>query len=678
MSQYLTALCDLSLIRFVDISSQVKEKRARAKSQARTQAYDPALEGAGQEEYEPPIPPMMTRTGSNASLGGARYAPYSRPSRNRSDSISSSYAGPSSNRNSLLSDGSESAVASSSSLGGFSAASGVTRPRSSSTYSNYTGSSRPNSQHFSDTFELPHPPPPPSNLFDHEPQFHHFHSWGPSYASDTGEPFQPLQQHHNFEQQPELWHPQPQYPAPLPYEHLEHQLQSSHPVLPPLQIDHLPTFETYEVSPEHPYPPPDSRYVSPIEPFDSNFHHFPDYARAPSSPRSNFANFASINSLHRQGNVHQAQRDVTLYEGGGGGDSYPRPPRSASSAGSSSRRGSVVPLHIHPRHLATLDEQFGDGGPTPRASDFESSSTSTKSIKSSLTDDWGNVVSPPYTSPSVTSPQDSGYASSLAYPLSSRGSIDFSTSRPSSTFLHHPSNEPLSADASTPNYHPPATTSHLTQAHGRPSLARRDTAPPAFIRDPSAGGFSPLDAQSTFQAFPASVTAPSLLHPQQPQRHTPSSHSPLYDNTSPSISHDLYGNPQRPSSHLAFPPQPPSTFDTPSPGSSSSQTSGGSHPSLQHQSGSSSISHTSSPPQGTQELPSLSKVYPSPVIGGLAAKWEGLKINTDVGSFKAGGGGGGSISMPLVGGASPLSASADTKPALGLAIDENGRATLRP
>ncbi|GAA5885688.1 hypothetical protein JCM16303_003115 [Sporobolomyces ruberrimus] len=622
-------------------ASQVREKRARAKSQARASIASDANPFEQEvDQLEPPLPPappLMMRTGSNTSLaGGPRYAPYSRTARPRSDSVSSSFAGSSSNRNSYLSDNSESAIISPSSLGGLSGASGMTRPRSSSTtYSNYTGSSRPNSQIFPDSFELPQPP---SIHEDH--QYHSFEpaNYGPAYVTESGETLQPLQHHQQFSPQPPqggLWHPQPQYPQPRP----PHESFSYHQNLPPLAIDHNappPSYDPYEVSPEHAY---DSRYVSPVDSFDAHQHSF-------------------LYAHPSQFDTMQPAASTSASE------TFSRPPRSASSSnGGSSRRGSVAPLQIHPRHLATLDEQFGDGGPTPRAADFESSSSGGTGRSLSVTDQWGNVVSPPYSSPSVTSPQDSGYGASTTF-LPVTGSSDSRHPHPPTNFY---TAETSSKGVPTSHYDP--------NQHLRPNLARRDTAPPAFVRDPSS--FSPLDASSpqSFQSFPPNS-----------RQNLP---SPLYQ--------------PQPSTNLPFPPHPPSQFDAPSPASSSasfgSSSNAGHQGSLhRHTHSAASISSFMSPSNPSQPpsplLPTLpsspgndassskrnSRVFPSPVIGGLA----GLRINTDVGSFasnsRAAGGGGG-IAMPLIGSApespDPDSASeGGPRSAIGLAIDANGRATL--
>ncbi|GAA6018348.1 hypothetical protein JCM11491_005941 [Sporobolomyces phaffii] len=600
-------------------ASQVREKRLRAKVSA--------LESNDESDFDvppppppaaPPLPsgqpPVMARTSSNASLGGPRYAPYSRSSRPRSDSVSSaSFAGSSSNRNSFLSDGSESAIISPSSLGGHSGASGMTRPRSSSTFSNYTGSSRPNSQVFPDSFELPQPP----RFAEDEHRYYqaqHFEpptSYGPQYATESGETLQALHhQHeptHQFELPPGgLWHPQPQYPVPrAPYPG----------ALPPLPIEQHP-FELYEVSPEqqqHHYPS-DSRYVSPIETFDAQQHSF----------------------LYSHPSHFEPLRPSTSSE------PFPsRPPRSASSSnGSSSRRGSVAPLQIHPRHLATLDEQFGDGGPTPRASDFESSSAGTGRSQS-VTDQWGNVVSPPYSSPGVTSPQDSGYAASNTFlPLTSS-----SDSHLGSSFYPAPQ-EPLSADAANASFY-----DEQQQQHLRPNLARRDTAPPAFIRDPV--GFSPLER------------------------------SPL-----PPSSSQVYPSPLYPHHHAFDAPSPVSSIGSAFPPSAAPVPASLHRHSLSSASTSSFLSSASShpsspvlpsPPPGvgppSQVQPS-GRVYPSPVIGGLAAKWEGLKINTDVGSFARPSPSSSEVIAPSPASATVSDGGGTRSSIVGLAIDEHGRATL--
>ncbi|GAA5965665.1 hypothetical protein JCM3765_000920 [Sporobolomyces pararoseus] len=623
-------------------ASQVREKRARAKSQARSQAAA-AFDSNPLEhdnEYEAPPPPPMTRTGSNASLvSGPRFAPYSRSSRPRSDSVSSaSFVGTSSNRNSFMSDGSESAIISPSSLGGHSGASGMTRPRSSSTtYSNYTGSSRPNSQIFSESFELPHPPPLEEHQFyqSFEPA-----NYGPQYVTETGETLQPL--HNQFNPHQDLWHPIPQYPSPSrPYSfHDQHP-----PSLPPLIIDQNaphPTFDPYEVSPEHhsapSYPsqhPNDSRFVSPIESFDSHQHTFL------------YSHPSQFDTLQPPPPLSEPTT------------AFSRPPRSASSSnGGSSRRGSVAPLQIHPRHLTTLDEQFGDGGPTPRASDFESSSSGGTGRSQSVTDQWGNVVSPPYSSPSVTSPQDSGYAASSSFlPLSGSSSSDSRLPHPptssSSSHLYPPQHEqPLSADSPNSNFYDLHQSDHL-----RPHLNRRDTGPSA------SGGLSPLESsasQSSFQSFPPSQSRqnnPSpLYHPQPQSTNLP---FPSFDTPSPASSHASIN-----SSSAPFPPLSTNSLHRHSLSSASTSS---------FVSSSSIPSHPASPDPSSTTANNVQKVYPSPVIGGLAAKWEGLKINTDVGPF-------GSATQQRPTGStaaasqSPLSDQPGS--AIGLAIDENGRATL--
>ncbi|GAA5906846.1 uncharacterized protein JCM6883_005706 [Sporobolomyces salmoneus] len=616
-------------------ASQVREKRARAKSQARSanNASDTISLDGEVGDYEappPPPPPTMARSASSASLvSGSRFAPYSRSGRTRSDSVSSnSFAGSSSNRNSIISDpGSESAIISPSSLGGYSGASGMTRPRSSSTYSSFSGSSRPNSQIFPDSFELPQPIEEHQFYPSYEPT-----NFGPAYATETGETLQPLSHfrpsshhHPSFDQPRELWHPQPQYPVSRPPCTFQDQLpppppHSSVSRLPPLLIDHSapppPHFEPYEVSPEQPSYQnhlSESRFVSPIEFSDSHQQPF-------------------LYSHPSQYDTLQPNEPV-----------FSRPPRSASSSnGGSSRRGSVVPLQIHPHHLSTLDEQFGDGGPTPRASDFDSSSVDPgrTALSLSTTDQWGNLVSPPYSSPSVvTSPQDSGYAASTSFlPLPSASTSSCSSSsdsrlshHPSTTF--YPQQQPLSADA--------ATSIYSDHYHLQPVMTRRESAPPASLE-----GYSPLDHSD-----------PTPLYHPQPQSTT----------------------------NISF----PSSFDTPSPASSSHASIGHPHPlpSLQHRhslssaSTSSFVSSASLPPspdpQAQPQSQRNSLIYPSPVLGGLAAKWEGLKINTDVGSFaQSSSSRPGTAQSPASDEGSGGGGSGPRSAGVGLAIDENGRATL--
>lgn len=524
----------------------------------------------------------------------------------------------------------------------------MTRPRSSSTtYSNYTGNSRPNSQIFSESFELPLPPP-----LDETQYYQSFEpaNYGPQYATETGETLQPL--HHQFNNPSQgLWHPIPQYPPPSrPYSFHD---QQHPPNLPPLTIDQTaphPSFDPYEVSPEHhhhpssSYPsqyPNDSRFVSPIDSFDSQQHSFL------------YSHPSQFDNLHPPPSLPEPTT------------TFSRPPRSASSSnGGSSRRGSVAPLQIHPRHLTTLDEQFGDGGPTPRASDFESSSSGGgNGASQSVTDQWGNVVSPPYSSPSVTSPQDSGYAASNSFlPLS--GSASATDSRlpdppasSSSSHLYPPQHEqPLSTDSPNSHFYDVHQSDHL-----RPHLTRRGTAP-------TPGGLSPLESsasQSSFQSFPPSQSRqnnPSpLYHPQPQSTNLP---FPSFDTPSPASSHASINSS---SNNATFPPLSTNSLHRHSLSSASTSS---------FVSSSSIPSHPSSPdPSSTTATINngQQKVYPSPVIGGLAAKWEGLKINTDVGPF-------GSATQQRPTGStaaasqSPLSDQPGS--AVGLAIDENGRATL--
>ncbi|GAA5848079.1 hypothetical protein JCM3766R1_006397 [Sporobolomyces carnicolor] len=635
-------------------ASQVREKRARAKSQARAHAgataqYPTAYEHEVAElDTQPPPPPQMARSGSSASLvSGPRYAPYSRSNRPRSDSVSSNLLpGTSSNRNSILSDGSESAIISPSSLGGHSGASGMTRPRSSSTYSNYTGSSRPNSQVFAESFDLPHPPP-----FEEHHSYHLFEppNYGPVYATETGETLQPLHhvRQHQFEPADAgLWHPQPQYPISRPA-YTFHEQQHP-PSLPPLIIDHNappPSFDPYEMSPEQsayerlPHPvqhPSDSRFVSPIEPFDSQQHAF-------------------LYSHPAQYEALQPAAPEPVYS---------RPPRSASSSnGGSSRRGSVVPLQIHPRHLSTLDEQFGDGGPTPRASDFESSSSTGVGRSQSVTDQWGNVVSPPYSSPSVTSPQDSGYAASNTFlPLPSGSSSSASDPQlgshppmpPSSSF--YPRGAPLSADAIDPS-----TRFFADQRRLEPHDSRGHTAPPAPLES-AGGGFSPLEQHVPHRLPSRGETDPTpLFHPQPQMTNMP---FPTFGTPSPASSHASIGHHQSAPLHRH-------SLSSASTSSFLSSASIASHPPSPDPSSHGRPHSGSSGRRG-------SIMQPSPVIGGLAAKWEGLKINTDVGSFASPSAGATSTSSRPSTAQSPASASGSAGPgsAIGLAIDENGRATL--
>ncbi|GAA6063095.1 hypothetical protein JCM10212_003293 [Sporobolomyces blumeae] len=693
-------------------ASQVREKRIREKSRSTATADD----GGGRDDVSDAEPPAMTRTTSTASLASARYTPYARTARPRSDSVSSS-AGAHSNRNSMSSENFD-VLTSPSSVGA--SASGMTRARSrsSSTYSSYSGTSgsRPRLQHVrgasreyhsdlaeQDNFELPRPPSLDEPTF---PQNHFFQpaSYGSSFG-DAVAPFQAMQQPFDG---PHRWTTY----SPLSTIDYSQTESGSQPELAPLQIDpHAPpaSYEPYEISPQFSYAGSDSRFASPLEAFDPHQHAVFEYGASLALPTY---------YTHPSMSPHLPQYESS--------EPLPRPPRSASSNGSS-RRGSVVPLHIHPRHLTTLDEHFGDGGPTPRAADFESSSSGT-GHSHSVTDQWGHVVSPPYTSPVVTSPQDSGYASAI-FPPSSRETADFAYAPPSS--LYHPS-APLSADAATSGFYPSTSPSlsHFVGSSHRPTIARRDTAPPAFIRNPTAGvGFSSIDAPSSLEGFASPVTAPAFSShraspsltsfdqvdaaptadadslPAEPHALSFSAESspflsgPAPDAPSPSSSHLSSGGFSRPSSsrHVPYDPSLAHHWNSVSAASACSSVLGvSSHPSSPVIESETPISqlplslHVPTPPSSSSTPPTL--VHPTPVAGlsGLAARWEGLKINTDVGAFASSGPPSASgsskpaettagrvpvLSMPVVG--SRVDSRESSAPAAPtLAVDENGRATL--
>ncbi|GAA5941616.1 uncharacterized protein JCM15063_001637 [Sporobolomyces koalae] len=614
-------------------ASQVREKRAKAKIQARTSAKEAA--GSEQDtgsEHEATLPPPMARAGSSTSLAGQRFTPYSRSTRPRSDSVSSiSHTGVSSKRNSIISDTSESAIVSPSSLGNFAAVTGLTRPRSSSTYSSRTGGSRPGSQLFSDSFELPQPPIYEDARFPlHEPV-----NYGPTYITETGETLHPLQHHHQpYGQATDLWHPQPQHPVSRSAVHDYRELHQS---VASVAINHpapVTVFDPYDVSPEHVYPDHGiaSGFAAPSEHFE---------AQQPflyTHPLSHYDD-----SRHSYGSVSS--------------DHLPLPPRSASSAPSSAggssagRRGSVVPLSIQSRHLSTLDEQYGDGGPTPRASDFESASTNVNGpAAGSSGDAYTALVSPPYSSPSVTSPQDSGYAAST-------------------TFLPIPPPESSAHSPSSTGYPYPLG----AHASDFPSGAEGPVYLDAQYYNGSSGSSrppGPSDLDSLHAYHQAPHPHQHSRHPQSlPYHHSQDPHSlPLsaptaYDAASPTSSYESSFAPVVSPQDLSRVPYHRHSISS---ASTSSLGAVSSHPS------------SPVPPHSNVGAPLAypQPVHPSPVLGGLAARWEGLKINTDVAAFSSVPRTAASVRGVETDGTSPLVSSSDGTSSIGLAIDEHGRATL--
>ncbi|GAA5908454.1 hypothetical protein JCM5296_002168 [Sporobolomyces johnsonii] len=577
-------------------ASQVREKRARARSIAAMEALEEEREAKAKAaatmaatavasasgfaiKGETPSP-AMSRSTSNASLSSARFAPYGRSSpmsKSRSGSVSSLSAF-SPLRTSTSGETLESSIHTLPSPYASPVPDIMTRSRSSSTYStlgHYGAAAMPykrspplraisrdlekemggDAADTTDALALPLPPaaqdtppatpdrfrrphansspPIPTGVFAPMASY----PAPPSPPSHVSAPFQPL---HQAFQVADTWnHHHLTLPPPMESTILPHP-RTHQPILAPLQIDPHSSFDVYEASPALSYHD-DSRFASPVDPLDPQQHAFMSGAGP---------------FMHEHG--HPAQHSflhASLYD-----VNLPHP-----------GQGSMTP-YIHPQHLSTLDDEnmYDDPPGTARQATFSRGPLSTGSEPTVL-DEWGNVVSPAFTAASAPSPHDSGYATSGPYQHSHRDSADFTHCPPA---LYSPD---LAGPSSTPSYSyapAPQPIQMPTDGSSRPNLLRRDTAPPAFTRDPTAGGaFSPIDTPSTFSAFPTSVPPTSTHH-----RHTPSLPS-------------------------ASPYTPP-------------------------------LDLSNHPPLADLASEPMQKLFSSPVTG-LAARWEGLKINTDIAGFTA-------------------------------------------
>ncbi|GAA5920143.1 hypothetical protein JCM1841_004460 [Sporobolomyces salmonicolor] len=661
-------------------ASQVREKRARARSIAAMEALEEEREAKAKAaatmaaaavaptsdlaiKGETPSP-AMSRSASNASLSSARFAPYGRSSpmnKSRSGSVSSLSAF-SPLRTSTSVDTLESSFHTLPSPYASPVVDVMTRSRSSSTYStlgHYGAAAVPykrspplpaisrdlekemggDAVETTEALALPIPPDAQGTRPTTPDRFHRPHanssppipvgvfapvasySAPPSPPAHVSAPFQPLYQafqvadtwnHHH------LTFPPPMESTIIPYP------RSHQPILAPLQIDPHHSFDVYEASPALSYHD-DSRFASPVDPLDPQQHAFMSGSAGP--------------FMHEHGHAaHHGYLHAPLYD-----VDLPHP-----------GQGSMTP-YIHPQHLSTLDdENMYDPPGTARQATFNREPLSAGSEPTVL-DEWGNVVSPAFTAASAPSPHDSGYATSGPYQHSHRDSADFTHCPPA---LYSPD---LAGPSSTPSYSyapAPQPIQMPTDGSPRPNLVRRDTAPPAFAQDQTPGGaFSPIDTSSTFSAFPTSVPPTSTHHRHTPSLPSASPYTPPLDLSNrpplPDIPHPQSLSATIPST-ATFP-----SAGTPSPSSPRDRFRSHSRQtpynplhrhSLSVASGLSAPIDLASAPYHDSSAPSspaqpqlttnpltsepMQKVFSSPVTG-LAARWEGLKINPDIAGFTA-------------------------------------------
>ncbi|GAA6031519.1 hypothetical protein JCM8097_006496 [Rhodosporidiobolus ruineniae] len=567
MAKYLPGRPDNSIKNYWN-ALQAREKRERSRSIASMEQIDQAkalkakavaaaaAAAVASTSNDPCSPaPAMSRSASSTSLSGARFTPYTRSSpmtKSRSESVSSLSAfSPLRSSTSIETLGSSigshpspytpSGMARSHSIAGLG---GAAEPHFPHRYPSMHSLPRNLAKEMSDSEEYtevldggftrqplrrPHAnssPPLPTGL----------HAWASS--ADTPSPpgsvyQQPL---YTSAEVGQAWEG-----APQGYLVQQQPMGRIQPVLTPLQIGgegfHAPDpagFSSYEASPHTSSVYYDSRFASPVELVDPQQHQFM-YGGAGVAGPLVFSDPQQAMQLHHSLSQHslieEQEEDV--------------PPTARASTFAAAGASTAAP-YIHPQHLATLDEQHvyagGAGGSVYRDG-------------AAVVDEYGQVVSPAAggyagSVSSAASPHDSGYEHSYGY-HSHHNSIDASSIASSGgrSGYEQPGAMVYSQGGTSEEqvYYavPVAAPVELpidSASGNRPTMLRRDTAPPAFTAMDGTADFSPLEAP--FQSG-GSIYAQQPLSANSLHRHTPSLPNPpsSYPTHAPSASFDAAGLP---------------------------------------------------------------------------------------------------------------------------------------